>query len=204
MKKLGLLLLLALPFCLNVGMQATINPIVEYTSTQTLTDNRPFTLGYSFTTTVPYTINALGVWYDGAGYSHAVGLWSISGGSPLVSTTVLSTDPVVGHFQYDPVSYTLAPGTYVIGAQSYENGNTYLFPYNASGILSLPGYTWGTDCQVYGTGLNFPTVCGVGYGTNGIFYADMSVNSTPEPGTLIMFGSGILGLAGVLRRKINL
>jgi hypothetical protein len=28
--------------------------------------------------------------------------------------------------------------------------------------------------------------------------------TTPEPGTLIMFGSGILGLAGVLRRKINL
>ena len=28
--------------------------------------------------------------------------------------------------------------------------------------------------------------------------------TTPEPGTLVMFGSGILGLAGVLRRKINL
>ena len=28
--------------------------------------------------------------------------------------------------------------------------------------------------------------------------------TTPEPGTLILFGSGILGLAGVLRRKINL
>jgi len=28
--------------------------------------------------------------------------------------------------------------------------------------------------------------------------------STPEPGTLVMFGSGIIGLAGVLRRKINL
>jgi hypothetical protein len=27
---------------------------------------------------------------------------------------------------------------------------------------------------------------------------------SPEPGTLIMFGSGILGLAGILRRKINL
>jgi len=26
----------------------------------------------------------------------------------------------------------------------------------------------------------------------------------PEPGTLVMLGSGILGLAGVLRRKINL
>jgi hypothetical protein len=28
--------------------------------------------------------------------------------------------------------------------------------------------------------------------------------ATPEPGTLLMFGSGIIGLAGVLRRKINL
>jgi hypothetical protein len=28
--------------------------------------------------------------------------------------------------------------------------------------------------------------------------------ATPEPGTLVMFGSGIVGLAGMLRRKINL
>jgi PEP-CTERM motif len=28
--------------------------------------------------------------------------------------------------------------------------------------------------------------------------------ATPEPGTMIMFGSGIIGLAGLLRRKINL
>ncbi len=28
--------------------------------------------------------------------------------------------------------------------------------------------------------------------------------AVPEPGTLVMFGSGILGLAGMLRRKINL
>ena len=28
--------------------------------------------------------------------------------------------------------------------------------------------------------------------------------TTPEPGTLVMFGSGIIGLAGLLRRKINL
>lgn len=29
-------------------------------------------------------------------------------------------------------------------------------------------------------------------------------SATPEPGTLVMFGSGIIGLAGMLRRKINL
>jgi len=26
---------------------------------------------------------------------------------------------------------------------------------------------------------------------------------TPEPGTLVMFGSGVIGLAGLLRRKFN-
>ena len=31
-----------------------------------------------------------------------------------------------------------------------------------------------------------------------------SITSTPEPGTLIMFGSGIIALAGVIRRKVNL
>ena len=42
----------------------------------------------------------------------------------------------------------------------------------------------------------------VGYTLGGEF--DMGATPTPEPGTLVMFGSGILGLAGVLRRKINL
>jgi choice-of-anchor C domain-containing protein len=32
----------------------------------------------------------------------------------------------------------------------------------------------------------------------------VSVSSVPEPGTLMMLGSGILGLAGMWRRKINL
>jgi hypothetical protein len=28
-------------------------------------------------------------------------------------------------------------------------------------------------------------------------------SSTPEPSTLLMLGSGVLGLAGVIRRKLN-
>jgi PEP-CTERM motif len=38
----------------------------------------------------------------------------------------------------------------------------------------------------------------------GALVTTFSGTSTPEPSTLVMFGSGIIGLAGVLRRKINL
>jgi hypothetical protein len=41
-----------------------------------------------------------------------------------------------------------------------------------------------------------------------IAFADVTLGSenpgTPEPGTLILLGSGVLGLAGVIRRKTNL
>ena len=46
---------------------------------------------------------------------------------------------------------------------------------------------------VYGTSLNDTK-----------FNGRLDPTPTPEPGTLIMLGSGIIGLAGVLRRKINL
>ena len=39
---------------------------------------------------------------------------------------------------------------------------------------------------------------------NDTIILDIGGSSVPEPGTLVMFGSGIIGLAGVLRRKINL
>ena len=38
----------------------------------------------------------------------------------------------------------------------------------------------------------------------GALGGEFNFSPVPEPGTLVMFGSGILGLAGVLRRKINL
>jgi PEP-CTERM motif len=65
-----------------------------------------------------------------------------------------------------------------------------------------PQWGWSTSAQ--GDGLAYQCffgACGTigGGGVNTAFALD-----TPEPSTLIMVGTGILGLAGTLRRKINL
>jgi hypothetical protein len=54
------------------------------------------------------------------------------------------------------------------------------------GTVSLSGFPPGSPPLVEGISFNFAQTVG-----------------TPEPGTLIMFGSGALGLVGLLRRKFN-
>jgi hypothetical protein len=73
-KRLALLVLFTLPLCLSLGMQTSINPVVEYSTASTLVDSRPFTLGYSFSTSVTFNLNALGAWDDGLGNNHQVGI----------------------------------------------------------------------------------------------------------------------------------
>jgi hypothetical protein len=192
-----------LGMALACQMTAAPLPVVEYTTTGTLFDTRPFTLGYRFTTSVPFNINALGYWDDGLGNDHQVGIWT-NGGALLVSTTVLGTDPLTGHFRYHSIpTYALAPGTYVIGGEFLGNGDP--FPSSASGLIIQPGFTWNTDLQLFGAGLNFPTVdTGGGYGNNGILAANFSVGegaAIPEPGTCLLVAAGLL-LTGLRSRRV--
>jgi hypothetical protein len=207
MKRLALIAALVL----LVGTAAQVNagpfnPVVEYSSSQTLADSRPFTLGYKFSTTTTFNIDALAYWVDGLGNNHQVGIWDTAG-SLLVSTTVLgSTDPIQGHFQYHAISnFSLAPGTYTIGGEFL--GNIDPFPSQATGVTTLAGYTWVTDEQQFGSGLNFPTLStGGSYGDNGILAVTFSTgpNVVPEPGSLTLLGvaaASLLGYCGLRRRQ---
>ena len=180
------------------GTNVAAAPIVEYTTTGTLTDSRLFTLGFEFSLSTSYDVTALGYWDDGLGNDHQVGLWT-SGGALLASTTVLGTDPITGHFRYHGIgTVTLGPGSYVLGGEFL--GNNDPFPADAQGLTSLPGYTWIGDRQLAG-GLQFPTVFVGGYGDNGILAANMLVVAAPEPATLFLLGTGLVGLAARRRRE---
>jgi hypothetical protein len=168
----------------------TISPAVEYTATSLLTESRAFTLGYTFSLSSAVTIDALGYWNDGFGNNHQVGIWN-SSNVLVANTTVLGTDPLVGHFRWDTIAnVTLAPGQYTIGGE-YLGGNNGIFPSSAMGLTTIPQYTWLTDEQTVGSGLHQPTSSFGIYGQNGILVADFStVSSVPGP----IAGAGLPGL----------
>lgn len=85
---------------------------------------------------------------------------------------------------------------------------------NGDSVNALTNYTgsfdvFGTNRQYFGVidTVPFTSVTFVPSNSgDGIFFDTMdygTANATPEPGTLMMFGSGVVGLAGLLRRKFS-
>jgi hypothetical protein len=179
-----------------------MNPVVQYSSASFDFSSASYTLGYEFTTTVSFKINALAYFNDGLANNHEVGIWNMYG-ALLVSTDVLGTDPITDNFVYDALSsdFILGPGTYVIGGEYVGNGNV---PVGLAGAITLPGYNFVTDEQNFGSGLNFPTTTTNGaYGTDGILAVNFSVEPVPEPSSVALLATMILGTLLVSLRLRN-
>jgi len=70
--------------------------------------------------------------------------------------------------------------------------------YTLTGAIDSPSGQVGATVQ-----LSVNTGKGFFNGSVGLSSGDTSL-SVPEPGTLSLFGTGLIGLAGVIRRKLNL
>ena len=167
-----------------------------------------FTIGDAFTIDT-ISVNALTTY----GVSNGIGdmdweIRSVSGGTPGAILhsgnvgTVISSDTGVDLFNYfDLIDYTidiadinLTAGSYFLGvkANNTSNGDVHLTlindPVNISQALTYNGSTY----QNYSS-----------LGSDYAFRLEGSVSAVPVPAAVWLFGSGLLGLVGVARRKVR-
>jgi hypothetical protein len=200
MKKILGSLVLGLALVAASPASAQSAPAFTYTGGSTRFDDRPFTLGYSFTLSDATTIDALGYWAEGNLTSHRVAIWDMSG-TMLTSGTVTAADTLLGNYRYDSIApLLLGAGSYVIGGEFFS-GN---FPTNLTGVTNAATYGWTQD-RYAGLGFTFPTSTSAGgYGQNGIALVNFSIAqnaAVPEPATWAMMLIGFGGIGFSVRRR---
>jgi len=166
------------------------------------------TLGYTFNVFSPLTINGLGVFdrdSDGLNNDHEVGLWNSS--NTLIASTVVTTMSTsaessasgAGNFVYASMpTLVLYPGTYTVGAL-FEIGDTDPVVFMASGIFSNNSDAAYEQAAFINAGVLSMPIPYPSLTTDRFFGA--AIHVVPVPQAIWLFGSGLLGLFGVLKRE---
>lgn len=121
-------------------------------------------------------------------------------GTPSTSCDAVSygaqpTDTVIN----DPNGYTITNGTFINGIGLSQTA--LLADYIGAGTFNLSGSTFGST-TISGAGSIAGALQSVGYVAAEVDYTYAPNNGTPEPTTLVLFGSALVGL-GCFRKRIR-
>ena len=172
--------------------------------------NGNWTFGEVFVPTQNIAVDFLG-YYAAQGLGnfnsdHPVGMFDANG-NLLASTTIDNSSSFTtssGHFAFNPIaSITLLAGhTYVLEGVSNSDNYTWNDPdFTVYAPINILGNNW-----ILGNGLNFNGTFLINDVTDGEWGANFGftgvTSSTPEPGSLMLLSTGLLGVGGLLRRRL--
>jgi hypothetical protein len=174
------------------------------------TGNTSYAFGVLFTANQSIVVDELGYFnpMSATGQSlmtqtHSVALYNVTtGGIKLDSTTVTNVSTPSGNFLYNAVT----PVTLIAGDQYELVGVTNTADFYTYST-NVGGYALYAPITITGNNENPGTFAGYSALSNRTiqyFGPDMGDYDvvTPEPSTLLLLGSGLAGLAGLIKRKL--
>jgi hypothetical protein len=165
------------------------------------TINFGYAVSDTFNLSAASTVNGFDMWvWEAPGDKALTVDWSITsaefGGTSYGSGTASVTDTILTTNQY---GYQIDQLTGSAAATLPSSGTYWLSMQNAV-MMSGGALYWDENSGPSQASEN--TLGSIPSESFDIFACGAECQPTPEPGSILLFGSGILGIAGVLRRKL--